>query len=58
MYSRASGAGLVSHRKQRLEFAEGLAARSTRRRGCAAAGGAWIEVGVGVARSAVAGDGV
>lgn len=58
MYSRASGADLVSHRRGRLVFAEGLAARSTRMRGCAAAGGAWIGVGVDVAHSAVAGDGV
>lgn len=41
-----------------LGLAEGLAAHSTRRRGCAAAGGAWAGMGVGVGRSAVAEDDV
>ena len=58
MCSRASEADRVSRRKHLLEFAGGLAARSTQRRGYAAAVGAWIGVVVDVARTAVAEDGV
>lgn len=56
MCFRASGADRISRRKQLLGFAGGLAARSIRRRGYAAAVGAWIGVVVGVARSSVAED--
>ena len=53
---RAEEGDPVSRRRIGVGYAEDLV-HSIRRRGCVAAGDAWVEVG-GVARSAVVGDGV